>query len=209
MSHLRLELLLPTLAALLATVLPPSFTPAPAPVPAAATTWPVGARPPVVRGWDPPATDYGAGHRGVDLAAPVGSAVRSVAEGRVSFAGRVAGRGVVSVELAGTGDPPLRTTYEPVRATLKKGDKVAAGAPLGFLEPPTGHCPTSCLHWGLRRAETYLNPMALLPPWLLRRSPARLLPVHGPLRAWPPPTGPYGPGISPGPLAAPWPRPLR
>ncbi|MEV0256384.1 M23 family metallopeptidase [Streptomyces sp. NPDC050732] len=216
MSYLRLELLLPTMAALLATVLTPSSTtpapaaaPAPAAVPAAATTWPVGVRPPVVRGWDPPATDYGAGHRGVDLAAPVGSAVRAVAGGRVSFAGRVAGRGVVSVELAGTGDPPLRTTYEPVRTTLKKGDRIAAGAPLGFLEPPTGHCPTSCLHWGLRRAETYLNPMSLLPPWLLHQGSARLLPVHGPLPPEPRPTGPYGRGVSPGLLAAPWPRPLR
>ncbi|WP_369215862.1 M23 family metallopeptidase, partial [Streptomyces flavofungini] len=146
-----------------------------------ATTWPIGTRPMVLRAWDPPTTDYGAGHRGVDLAAPPGSPVRAVAPGRVSFAGRVAGRGVVSVELDGTGDPPLRTTYEPVRPALKKGAEVTAGERIGTLEPPTGHCPASCLHWGLRRAETYLDPLTLLPPWLLRRGPSRLLPLDGKL----------------------------
>ncbi|MGV2922317.1 hypothetical protein RMO59_41535, partial [Streptomyces alfalfae] len=37
----------------------------------------------------------------------------------------------------------------------------------------------SCLHWGLRRAEVYLDPLTLLPPWLLNRGPSRLLPIKG------------------------------
>ncbi|MFE7076021.1 peptidoglycan DD-metalloendopeptidase family protein [Streptomyces sp. NPDC057620] len=149
------------------------------PVPAVGSAWPVGSRPPVARGWEPPATVYGRGHRGVDLTAAPGTPVRAVAPGRVSFAGRVAGRGVVSVELTGTGTPPLRTTYGPVAATLKKGAEVAAGEVVGVLEPPTSHCPMSCLHWGLRRGDTYLDPLSLLPPWLLTRGPSRLLPVRG------------------------------
>ncbi|MFB9508432.1 peptidoglycan DD-metalloendopeptidase family protein [Streptomyces aurantiacus] len=149
------------------------------PVPAVGRVWPVGSRPSVVRGWEPPATAYGRGHRGVDLTAAPGTPVRTVAPGRVSFAGRVAGRGVVSVELTGTGDPPLRTTYEPVRATVEKGAVVAAGETVGVLEPVGSHCPASCLHWGLRRADTYLDPLSLLPPWLLSRGPSRLLPVTG------------------------------
>nr|WP_234045710.1 M23 family metallopeptidase [Streptomyces adelaidensis] len=147
------------------------------PVPVLGRTWPVGLRPLVVHAWEPPPTTYARGHRGVDLSAPAGSPVRAVAAGRVSFAGRVAGRGVISVELTGSGDPPLRTTYEPVRASAKKGDEVAPGDVLGTLEPSPSHCPTACLHWGLRRADTYLNPLSLLPPWLLRRGPSRLLPV--------------------------------
>ncbi|MER6122965.1 M23 family metallopeptidase [Streptomyces sp. NPDC001795] len=149
------------------------------PVPAVARVWPVGARPAVVRGWEPPATPYGPGHRGVDLAAAPGDPVRAVAAGRVIFAGRVAGRGVVSVDLTGTGDPPLRTTYEPVRASVRKGDEVEPGEVVGVLEPPTVHCTGPCLHWGLRRGETYLNPLTVLPPWLLRAGPSRLLPVDG------------------------------
>ncbi|WP_425580865.1 M23 family metallopeptidase [Streptomyces thermospinosisporus] len=148
-------------------------------VPAVGRAWPVGVRPPVLRGWEPPATPYGRGHRGVDLAAPAGTPVRAVAAGRVFFAGRVAGKGVLSVELPGTGDPPLRTTYEPVRASVRKGDEVTAGEVIGVVEQGGSHCTAPCLHWGLRRAGTYLNPLALLPPWLLHRGPSRLLPVLG------------------------------
>ncbi len=149
------------------------------PVPKAGRVWPVGTRPPVVRGWEPPATTYSRGHRGVDLGAAPGVPVRAVAAGRVSFAGRVAGRGVVSVELPGTGTPPLRTTYEPVLASVRKGDEVAAGDLLGTVEGGGAHCARSCLHWGLLRGSTYLDPLSLLPPWLLRAGPSRLLPVAG------------------------------
>ncbi|MDQ0810889.1 murein DD-endopeptidase MepM/ murein hydrolase activator NlpD [Streptomyces sp. B3I7] len=140
--------------------------------------WPVGVRPAVLRGWEPPASAYGPGHRGVDLAAAPGSPVRTVAAGRVSFAGTVGGLGVVSVELAGTGAPPLRITFQSVRASVHKGDEVAPGDVVGFLsEPGPRHCARGCLHWGLRRGETYLDPLSLMPPWLLRRGPSRLLPV--------------------------------
>ncbi|GGQ39510.1 peptidase M23 [Streptomyces mutabilis] len=147
-------------------------------VPAVARGWPVGNRPAVLRGWEPPANPYGPGHRGVDLAAQAGATVRAVAAGTVSFAGRVAGRGVVSVELAATGDPPLRTTYEPVAVSVEKGDEVAAGEVLGTVEPTGSHC-TGCLHWGLLRGDDYLNPLFVLPPWLLSGGPSVLLPVLG------------------------------
>ncbi|MFF7068761.1 M23 family metallopeptidase [Streptomyces pseudovenezuelae] len=156
--------------------LTPTAITADAPVPAIGRTWPVGARPTVLRGWEPPATVYGRGHRGVDLAAPAGTPVRAVAAGRVSFAGRVAGKPVVSVELTGT---DLRTTYEPVTAAVEKGAMVTAGEVVGAVEPTGSHCPAACVHWGLRRGETYLDPLSLLPPWLLRTGPSRLLPVLG------------------------------
>ncbi|MEV7979169.1 M23 family metallopeptidase [Streptomyces sp. NPDC086519] len=151
--------------------------PAAPPVPAIARAWPVGVRPPVLRGWEPPATVYGPGHRGVDVGASAGEPVRAVAAGRVAYAGRVAGRGVVSVRLAGT---DLRTTYEPVTATVRTGDEVAAGQVVGTVEPAGAHCGArGCLHWGLLRGETYVDPLLLLPPWLLDRGPSRLLPVLG------------------------------
>ncbi|MFG3274489.1 MULTISPECIES: murein hydrolase activator EnvC family protein [Streptomyces] len=149
----------------------------PATVPAIGHTWPVGSRPRVLRGWQPPATVYGPGHRGVDLAAPAGTPVRAVAPGRVAFAGPVAGRGVVSVDLTGTGDPPLRTTYEPVTAAVEEGQEVEPGEVIGTVQASGSHCPASCVHWGLRRGEDYLNPLSLLPPWLLHRGPSRLLPL--------------------------------
>ncbi|MER5578628.1 M23 family metallopeptidase [Streptomyces massasporeus] len=149
----------------------------PATVPAIGRAWPVGSRPRVLRGWEPPATVYGPGHRGVDLAAPAGTPVRAVARGRVAFAGRVAGRGVVSVDLTGTGDPPLRTTYEPVTAAVERGEEVEPGEVIGTVDASGSHCAATCVHWGLRRGEGYVNPLSLLPPWLLHRGPSRLLPL--------------------------------
>lgn len=137
------------------------------------TTWPVP-DPTVLRGWEPPPTPYARGHRGVDLVAPAGTPVRAPAAGRVFFAGRVAGRGVLSIEHANTGTPPLRTTYEPITPEVKKGDEVKPGQVVGTVSGPTPHCPTACLHWGLRRGDTYLNPLTLL-----NRGPSRLLPVLG------------------------------
>ncbi|MFD3512217.1 murein hydrolase activator EnvC family protein [Streptomyces sp. NPDC058657] len=159
--------------------------------------WPVGRGPAVVRGWEPPPSAYAAGHRGVDLAARAGQEVRAAAPGRISFAGPVAGRGVLTVTLDGSGDPPLRTTYEPVRAVVAEGARVTAGQVVAVLEPGAYHCPaTSCLHWGLRRGTAYLDPLSLLPPGLLHKGPPRLLPVYG--VPPPDPRGTSGPGGAPG-----------
>ncbi|WP_228923187.1 M23 family metallopeptidase [Streptomyces sp. DH7] len=144
-----------------------------------ARSWPLAGRPSVLRGWEPPTGPYGPGHRGVDLAAGPGTRVLAATDGRVSFAGRVAGRGVVAIEVAGSGSPPLRTTYEPVRALVEEGASTRAGQPVGVLEEGPFHCAEGCLHWGLRRGDAYLDPLSLLPPSLLRRGPSRLLPVFG------------------------------
>ncbi|MFF9251365.1 murein hydrolase activator EnvC family protein [Streptomyces globisporus] len=144
-----------------------------------ARSWPLAGRPALLRGWEPPAGPYGPGHRGVDLAAGPGARVLAAADGRVSFAGRVAGRGVLAIEVTESGSPPLRTTYEPVRSLVEKGASVRAGQPVGVLEAGPFHYAEGCLHWGLRRGDAYLDPLSLLPPGLLRRGPSRLLPVFG------------------------------
>lgn len=176
------RLLLTLLMTLGLTLSPPPDAPGPPqpPLPPgsqrAAST--AGARPlpaplTVIRWWDPPPTPYAAGHRGVDLAAPVGAELRAVGPGRVHYAGRVAGRGVLSLTLPNG----LRTTYEPVRPLVAEGAEVRAGQVVAVLTDGP-HCPGPCLHWGLLRAEAYLNPLALLP-----RPTPRLLPVRGPTGA--------------------------
>src|SRR5204863_385874 len=50
--------------------------PRPAPSPTHGV-WPLRPRPPVVAGFHPPASRFGAGHRGVDLAGTVGQVVRT------------------------------------------------------------------------------------------------------------------------------------
>lgn len=97
--------------------------------------WPLDPVPGIVRGFDPPDVPWGSGHRGVDLAGTVGQAVRSSLPGTVTYAGRLAGRGVVVVSHGDT-----RTTYEPVAAAVSVGDQVAAGDRLGRLELPGSHC---------------------------------------------------------------------
>ncbi|MER7280919.1 M23 family metallopeptidase [Dactylosporangium sp. NPDC000244] len=125
----------------------------------------------VTRGFEPPSDRYAAGHRGVDLAGAPGQTVRSAGEGTVVFAGMVGGRPVVSVEHPGG----VRTTYEPVSATVVRGQVVSRGTPLGTLRPGHPNCPVAaCLHWGLRTdGSVYLDPMTLLRPARVRLLPLR------------------------------------
>jgi murein DD-endopeptidase MepM/ murein hydrolase activator NlpD len=86
----------------------------------------------------------------------------------VVFAGMVAGRPVVSIDHA----DGLRTTYEPVDPSVAAGQAVARGSPIGTLQIGHPGFPVqACLHWGLRRGETYLDPMILLSPPRLRLLP--------------------------------------
>ncbi|WP_162452027.1 peptidoglycan DD-metalloendopeptidase family protein [Phytoactinopolyspora mesophila] len=112
----------------------------------------------VARGFDPPEQPWGAGHRGVDLRAPEGSEVRAGGSGRITYAGMLAGRGVVVID-HGT----LRTTYEPVDASVRVGARITAGEPIGSLSARGSHCaPASCLHWGAIRGNTYVDPLDLI-----------------------------------------------
>jgi murein DD-endopeptidase MepM/ murein hydrolase activator NlpD len=118
--------------------------------------WPLEPPIEVIRGFEPPAEVWGAGHRGVDLAASLGVEVRAAAGGVVSFAAMLAGRGVLVIDHGA-----VRTTYEPVTAEVAVGDVVVAGQRIGRLAAGS-HCARSCLHWGLRRGREYENPLSLL-----------------------------------------------
>ena len=121
----------------------------------------------VVHGFDPPAGPYAPGHRGVDLAAGVGQPVGSAADGVVSYAGRIAGVGVVAVVHG-----RIRTTYQPLEVTTTRGATVSAGDEIGRLDQAGSHCaPDPCLHWGAIIGDTYVDPLHLLNP-----GPSRLMP---------------------------------
>jgi len=130
--------------------------------------WPLPGFPTVLRPFDPPDHPYGPGHRGVDLGGRDGEPVLAAGAGVVAFAGMVAGTPVVSV------DHPngLRTTYEPVLASVSAGQHVARGQPIGTLQAGHDGCQAAaCLHWGVRRGEEYLDPLWLLSPGHLRLLP--------------------------------------
>ena len=161
------------LLVLLASVLPPAHATA-APEgprgPVALWTAPLAGPFSVGRPFEAPPHAYGPGHRGADLRGSAGAPVLAAGDGVVVFAGMVAGRPVVSVDHVGG----LRTTYEPVDPSVAAGQVVARGSPIGVLSAGHAGCSVdACLHWGLRRGQTYLDPVALLRP-----PRVRLLPMH-------------------------------
>lgn len=165
---MRARLLLPLLVA--ACLLAPAPATAEPAVTGPSGTWvaPLAGELVVTAPFTPPPTPYAAGHRGVDLGSAPGSPVLAAGDGVVVFAGSVAGRPVISI------DHPdgLRTTYEPVAASVAAGQQVTRGSPIGTLAAGHAGCPrAACLHWGLRRGDAYLDPLVLLRPPRVRLLP--------------------------------------
>jgi murein DD-endopeptidase MepM/ murein hydrolase activator NlpD len=137
--------------------------------------WPLRPHPAVVRTFDAPTPDWNRGHRGVDLAGTPGQPVYAAAAGIVVYAGTLAGRQVVSVAHPGG----LHSSYEPVQATVRVGQQLAAGTVVGELLAGHPGCPVAaCLHWGAMwgpaaRAD-YVDPLGLL-----ASTPIRLKPLRG------------------------------
>jgi len=122
---------------------------------------PLPGTPVVVRPFEPPPTPYAPGHRGVDLASLGGAGVTAAAAGTVSFAGSVAGRGVVVI----AHPDGVSTEYEPVDPSVQRGELIARGEVIGHVTGTHDGCaPDRCLHWGARRDGSYFDPMSLLRP---------------------------------------------
>lgn len=121
-------------------------------------TWPTESHV-VVRPWEAPESDYGPGHRGLDVAAAPGTPAVAVAAGTVTFAGPVGGRSVVAID---HGDG-LVSTLDAVDASVAPGDRVDQGSLVGTTA--AGHCTPSepCLHIGARVDGRYVDPAAFLP----------------------------------------------
>ena len=120
-------------------------------------TWPVSG--PVVRAFDPPGSPYGSGHRGIDIAAPVGTIVRAPAAGVVTFAGSVGGTLFVTIDHGGG----LLSTCSFLSGLLvHKGDVVVERQDIALSG--TGHVGdvTPNVHLGVRLAGQYVDPMGYL-----------------------------------------------
>jgi murein DD-endopeptidase MepM/ murein hydrolase activator NlpD len=137
--------------------------------------WPVTPQPSVTRGFDAPTQNWNRGHRGVDLAGTAGQPVYAAGAGTVVFAGKLAGRPLVSIAHPGG----LRTSYEPVQATVRVGQLVTSGQLIGELAAGHPGCPVAaCLHWGAMWGPAsqadYVDPLGLL-----AETPIRLKPLGG------------------------------
>lgn len=117
--------------------------------------WPVEGEHSIRLEYQAPITEYARGHRGVDLPVDVGQEVLAPATGIVSYAGTLAGRGVLSLRV---GD--YLVSFEPLNSAVAEGDVVIRGAVLGTVGTGS-HC-DECMHVGVRRNGLYLSPMKLL-----------------------------------------------
>jgi murein DD-endopeptidase MepM/ murein hydrolase activator NlpD len=122
-------------------------------------TWPVTGA--VIRGFDPPASPYGSGHRGIDIAAPVGTIVRAPATGVITFAGNVGGHLFVTIDHGGG----LLSTCSFLSALLAhKGDLVAQGQGIALSGPGHVGDAISNVHLGVRLNGGYVDPLDYLSP---------------------------------------------
>lgn len=131
---------------------------------AALWEWPLAPPHVVLRPFIAPATRYSPGHRGIDVAAPIGTDVLSPASGVVHYSGVVVDRPVISIR---HGDG-LISSFEPVESELTEGSVVDAGSVIGTVM--AGHCTAPCVHFGVRRHGEYVSPLNYLggiPPSVL------------------------------------------
>jgi murein DD-endopeptidase MepM/ murein hydrolase activator NlpD len=121
--------------------------------------WPVSG--PVIRGFDPPEDPYSAGHRGIDIAAGVGTPIHAPASATVTFAGKVGGYLFLTLD-HGSG---LVSTYSWLSSLgVRKGDSVARGAVVaatGWGHPGSA---TPHLHLGVKLDGAYIDPLSVLGP---------------------------------------------
>jgi murein DD-endopeptidase MepM/ murein hydrolase activator NlpD len=127
--------------------------------------WPVSPPHVVSRPFIAPATTYGAGHRGIDIriseGAGAGTEVVAPAGGVVHFVGTVVDRPVLSLRHPGG----LLSSFEPVESDLVVGQPVSAADVIGLVRVGAAtpeHCPTSCLHFGVRLRGEYVSPLNFL-----------------------------------------------
>ena len=151
---------------------------------------------PYRNGTDP----YGSGqHRGIDIAAPIGTPVVAAAAGDVRFAGTAGSSGLtISIR---TGDGYDTSYLHLSSLAVHAGAHVAAGDRIGAVGiTGTRSATAPHLHFGVRDAGTshaYHDPLTLLPP------PAAAPRPSPPASAPPPAPRPARPVAVPAPVRAP------
>jgi hypothetical protein len=109
-----------------------------------------------------PMTEYGQGHRGLDLPTLIGDQVLSPATGQISFVGKVGYRNLISIQFGNS----FTASIEPVCSDLVEGMRINLGDPIGLVCEPDleyiWHCPETCLHFGTRSEAGYFSPLAII-----------------------------------------------
>ncbi len=116
--------------------------------------WPVDAPIQVLKPFSLGVEPWLGGHTGIDVRAGTGSTIRSPANATVWFAGYVAGRKVLTLEIDG-----FLLSFDAVEPFVKTGDQIRAGEAVAATVDY--HCGKNCFHIGLRIQGDYLNPLLL------------------------------------------------
>lgn len=165
------KLVIPTVAAKAAEAAKPEPAPAPSPTPSATPSpapladtpppkfaWPLNGK--VRRPFRSAEAKDGA-HEGIDVLAPLGSAVRASAAGKVIFAGQGPEAYGLTVIIFHGGR--WTTTYSFLqKVTVKEGDEVKAGKRVGLVGQ-SGLAEEPQLHFEVRRNRVPLDPAKYLP----------------------------------------------
>jgi Peptidase family M23 len=166
----------------------------------AAWLWPV--RGEVITQYRNGSDPYAGGqHRGIDIAAPVGTPVVAAAGGEVRFAGTAGSSGLtVSVR---TGDGYDTSFLHLSSIAVRAGAHVSGGERLGAVGTTGERSATAPhLHFGVREAGSryaYVDPLSFLPPAAVAPPPQTPHPAPAPAPA------PLAPNSAPAPRAAPAP----
>jgi murein DD-endopeptidase MepM/ murein hydrolase activator NlpD len=140
-------------------IAPLLLLPAPPAFAAGQWQWPITG--PILRGYDPPDSPYAAGHRGIDIGAPVGTPVRSPEAGKVTFAGKVGGHLFLTIDHGGG----VSSTYSWLTSiAVKKGNVVVRGDVVA--RSGSGHPGDEepSLHLGVKLNGAYVDPLDYLGP---------------------------------------------
>lgn len=121
--------------------------------------WPVEG--PVIRGFDPHETPFGNGHRGLDIAVAPGTVIAAPQSGIVSFSGKVGGELFITIDHGGQ----LSSTCSWVSSSaVRKGEAVSRGQPIGTTGAGHPGSTVPHLHFGVRLAGVYVDPLDYLAP---------------------------------------------
>ena len=131
------------------------------PARAASGTWIWPLAGPVIRAFQAPSSPYGKGHRGIDIAAAVGTVVIAPTSGKVTFSGSIGTHLFLTLDHGAN----LFTTYSWISAPLvAKGDRVRAGQPVALSGNGHPGDTIPSLHFGVKVDGAYVDPMRFLPP---------------------------------------------
>ncbi len=104
-----------------------------------------------------PNSDWGAGHRGVDLVAEADDVIRAPTAAVIAYSGQTFGRPVITLKT----EEKLTLEFEPACLSdfHKTGSVLSAGEGFAYFCPTSSgiHC-AKCLHWGVKFGDYYLSP---------------------------------------------------